>query len=529
MAWLFGLAPVFQCAGASEQPNILLIITDDQDFATIGAYGGNVLTPNIDRLAKEGMLFRRAYCTTSSCAPSRYAIMTGRLASRCESKASYAVNPPGQQAYLTNQAIVLDPDRPTLPRILKSAGYRTGFVGKWHLGPHSSEEVGIHPVSGLGRLGDPEVDKVLRENQQAMKQWLQRVGFDYAASVYWDNVGEPQSYVDGLNAQNMEWTVQGALDFLDAQKSEDEPFFLWMATTLLHNPCGAAKDFAPLSGSERITPGGLLDSVPDVMRPRADIYARLNEAGIPIQIDPEQACLKYGADYCLWLDDGVGAVLDRLDELGVADNTLVIFFSDNATWGKFHTYERGCNVPLIVRWPGRITAGSESDALVANVDFAPTLLDAVGVQPAQNMCEDGVSQLEVWTGRRNSIRNHVLLEFGCSRAITDGEWKYIALRPTPADIAFGKQLGLPVGHWGAAETAARFRNLAKAWRRWHERKYPAYYDSDQLYRLSSDPFEKKNLAFDPAYEPSLLRMQKMLSAGLAGLGRPFGEFKKEEL
>ncbi len=508
-------------ATAEKRPNVLFIVTDDQDFATIGAYGGRVLTPNIDRLAAEGMRFERAYCTTSSCAPSRYAIMTGRLASRCSADEFIAINARGEQAYITNQAIVLEPDRPTLPQALRAGGYRTGFVGKWHLGPHHNAPIGIKNVVRGRKLGEPEVDALLQENQRRIAAYFKTLGFDTTANVYWDNIGEWAAHVDGLNAQNVEWTVDGALTFLDGQ--DERPFFLWFAPLQMHNPCGAVKEFAPLVGSERITPAGLLAEIPQVQPPRSTIPERLAAAGIPEKIPADKACVRYGTEYTLWLDDGIGAILDRLDDMGVAENTLVVFFSDNATWGKFHTYERGCNVPLIMRWPGKIKAGSVSDALIANVDFAPTALAAAGLGVPDDLGTDGVSQLPLLTGEKTQVRESVMLEFGTSRSVCDGRWKYIAIRPADKDRAFEQQTGLQTGHWGAEETAGRFKGLL-GWRKWHEKHYPAYYDPDQLYDLQSDPREQNNLAANPEYADVLKRMKKMMSEEMQDMSRPFGEF-----
>jgi arylsulfatase A-like enzyme len=514
------LAGTMLFAQASQRPNILLIITDDQDFATIGAYGGQVWTPNIDRLAHEGMMFKRGYCTTSSCSPSRYSIMTGRLASRCSAPEFKAVNPPGTLAYITNDAMELETNRPTLPEVLRAGGYRTGFAGKWHLGPQKElERIGVR-IPTAGKLGDPVIDALLQKNQQAVSEYIQQFGFDYAASVYWDNIGAWK--VAGLDAQNLEWTVQGATKFID-QQTDQQPFFLWFAPLQLHNPCASVSKYAPLVGSERITPAGLLEDIPQVMPPRETLEPRLKAHHIPSQVSRESACMDGGTDYCLWLDDGIGAILDKLEQKGLATNTLVVFVSDNATWGKFSCYERGCNVPLIMRWPGHIKAGSVSDGLIANVDFAPTMLAAAGLQAPEDLGTDGVNQLPLLT-QGVSVRKDVVLEFGCTRAITSERWKYIALRPTQEDLEFQKKTGLRIGHWGAREGLSRFKDLL-GWRAWHEKHYPGYYDADQLYDLQKDPGETNNLAGNPEYASELQRMQKLFGEQLPQNGRPFGEFK----
>lgn len=510
----------------AKRPNILFIVVDDQDFATIGAYGGNVLTPNIDRLAAGGMRFTRAYCTSSSCSPSRYGVLTGRLASRGSSAQFKEVNPPGTQAYITNDAIGLEPDRPNLARVLQAGGYRTGFAGKWHLGPLRSESIGVQKIPKGKKLGEPEVDAALKANQQKIAEYFKTLGFDCTANVYWDNIGEWQGHVEGLDAQNLEWTVKGAFDFLDQQDGET-PFFFYLATSQLHNPCAAVSEYAPLVGSERITPAGILETVPEVMPPRETLYARLRERNIPPGIPKELACMKYGTDYCLWLDDGIGAVLRKLEEKGLAENTLIVYYSDNATWGKFHTYERGCNVPLLIRWPGKIKPGTVSDALIANVDFVPTALAAAGHNASDDLGTDGINQLPLLTDG-TPVRQRVVLEFGCTRSVSDGRWKYIALRPTAEDLAFEKKTGLPVGHWGAREGAARFKGVADSWRPAHEKFYPAYYDRDQLYDLKNDPKEQVNLAGKPESADELKRMKKMMSDEMRDMPRPFGEFRQKD-
>jgi arylsulfatase A-like enzyme len=510
-------------AAPAARPNILCIVTDDQDFATIGAYGGNVLTPNIDRLAEEGIRFTRAYCTSSSCSPSRYGLLTGRLASRCTARGFEAINPPGTQAYITNDAMELEPDRTNLARALREAGYRTGFVGKWHLGPGELSAIGAKRPPAGAKLGDPETDALLRENQKAMAAHLGSVGFEFARNIYWDNVGEHGLHVEGYDAQNMEWTVEGAFEFLDSQPG-DRPFFLYFAPTQIHNPVGAIKKFAPLVGSERITPAGMLDHTPEVMPPRSTLATRLAEAGIPPEVPRKEAAVHGGTEAILWLDDGIGALLGRLETTGAAANTLVLFFSDNATWGKFHTYERGCRVPMIARWPARIPPGQISDALIANLDFAPTALAAAGIPCPADLGPDGFNQLPLLEGKGPSARPAAVLEFGNSRAASDGRWKYIALRPTDEDLAFEKEIGQPVGHWGAREGKARFLGAVLPWRKANLPLFPAYYDKDQLYDLAADPSEQRNLAADPESAATLRRMRSLLTETLVPVGRPFAEF-----
>jgi len=512
-------------AASPARPNIVFLVSDDQDFAGIGAYGGHALTPHIDALAEEGMLFERAYVTSSACSPSRYAMLTGRLASRGTGEAFLEVNPPGAPAYITNNAIQLETDRPTFPAELQKAGYRTGFIGKWHLAPHNIQELGMKKFGRGPQLGDPAVDAAQRKNQAIASDYIRQFGFDVADRIYWNNIGEWNTHVDGLDAQNMEWMVEGALEFLDEVETAEEPFLLWFAMTQPHNPSGAVQDYAPLVGSERITPAGLLPTgeLPDVMPPRESLKPRLAEAGVPARLPRDLSCQRYGNEYSLWIDDGVGAILDKLEAMGVADNTIVVYVSDNPTWGKFHTYERGTLVPQIIRWPGRIAPGAVNDRLFSNTDFAPTLLAAAGIEVPEDLGTDGMNQLPSLL-EGEGVRESVFLEFGNSRAISDGEWKYIALRPTEPDLAFGQRINLPVGHWGEREGEGRFKGLAQGWREANLRFFPHYYEPDQLYHLAEDPMEQVNRIADPEVQDALDRLRLQMAEKSAAIGRPFGEF-----
>jgi arylsulfatase A-like enzyme len=520
------LAPVAAVFGTAERPNIIFMITDDQDFAALGAYADYAYTPRIDRLAAEGMLFRKAYCTSSACSPSRYSMLTGRLATRGSGKAFLEFHEEGQSGYITNDAVQLELERPNFVQVLQDNGYFTGFIGKWHLGPHRIAELGARRIPRGQRLGEPQVDAVLQENHRIYAEYISQFGFNFVDRIYWDNIGNWDTHVDGLDAQNMEWKVEGALEFLDQAAKRDEPFLLWFAMVQPHNPSAAVNDFPPLPGSERITPIGLLaeDAIPDVMPPRSTLEERIQAAGKPPRAPRRKTAQKYGNEYSLWIDDGVGAILDKLEDMGVVENTIVIYFSDNATWGKFHTYERGNNVPQIIRWPSSIPAASVNEHLFSNVDFAPTLLAAAGIDLPEDLGQDGINQLPSLT-RNEPVREIVFLEFGSTRSVSDGRWKYIALRPTEEDLAFGERLGVPVGHWGKREGESRFLGLANhGWRRENLEIYPHYFDKDQLYDLERDPFETNNLAGNPEFRLILERMQGIMSTQVQSLNRPFGEF-----
>jgi len=513
----------FLPAAPTQPPNIILLISDDQDYAGIGVYENAAHTPRLDQLAAEGMRFDRAHITSSACSPSRYSIFTGRLASRGSGEAFQKFNPPGAPAYITNDATDLERDRPNLVGVLHEAGYRTGFFGKWHLGPHAIGQLGARIIPDGRQLGEPEVDAILRDNHRRYAEYIAGFGFDTVDRVYWNNVGEHNIHVDGLDAQNMEWKVEGILDFLAEAKEDQRPFLLWFAMVQPHNGSARVQRYAPLVGSELKTPVGMLEKAPDVMPARETLAPRVKESGVPWNLPRDRSAQQEGNDHSLWIDDGVGAILDKLDELGLAENTIVIYISDNPTWGKFHTYERGTRVPMIVRWPGKVPPGSVNTHLFANTDFAATLLAAAGIEMPDDLGQDSVNQLPgLLEGK--PARETIVTEFGSSRSVSDGKWKYIALRPTPDDVAFGGRIGMPVGHWGEREGEARFKMLASGWREANLRFFPNYFDTDQLYDLEADPMEQVNLAADPAARPQLERMKALMAGITTSVGRPFGEF-----
>jgi arylsulfatase A-like enzyme len=489
-SYLLSRSASAQDAG-TRRPNVVFIITDDQNFNTLGCYGGNVLTPNIDRLAEEGVRFTRNYTAASACTPSRYICLTGRYASRCESEGFLRQNPEGEQSYVSWNT-QLEMGGLNIGRALHEAGYATGAVGKWHVGSGPQQK---YPQDGDMR--DPEIARVLRENQESTCEWIRQLGFDYAASIYRGNVADYK--LDSFNAHNPEWITKGALDFIEQQKNG--PFFLYLATTLHHSP----NPRQSLTADPRMTPAGFLDEVPDVQPARSSIAERLKAAGVP-----------ENTAYCTWLDDGVGAVLEKLDALGVADNTAVFFFSDNGTPGKGVLYERGSHTAALLRWPRRIEPGAVCDRLVQNIDFVPTILDICGVEPPADVRLDGQSLIPMLTGAQTEWRDALFSEIGHTRAVSTERWRYIAVRYPPRvqkQIDDGT-LGHPPYHMDSSLDLQK-----RAMELW-----PHYSELDQLYDLEDDPQEQKNLAGDPGHADRLAEMKLRLDEWLKTFNRPFGEF-----
>jgi arylsulfatase A-like enzyme len=471
---------------------VVFILSDDQNNDTLGCFGAKVLTPHIDRLAQGGVRFSRAYAVSSVCTPSRYTCLTGQYASRCQSPRFLKECPPGTQTNVAFNATI-EADTPHVAGALRGAGYATGFVGKWHTG---APPLVKYPADGA--MTDPKVADALAENHRRMVEYIRQRGFDYAASVYRGNLADHK--LDALNVHNMEWVTAGAIDFIDRYK--DRPFFLHLCPTLHHSP----PPLQSVTGDWRVTPAGLLKEPLNVQAPRDTLVPRLRKAGI----DEKTA-------HATWLDDAVGAVVKKLEDLGLADDTLLLYFSDNGTRnGKGTCYDGGAQTPCLMYWKGRVPAGSTCDRLVQNTDFAPTILEACGVAPPAPMAMDGRSLLPLVAGGPAPWRDATLLEIGHTRAVVAGRWKYIAVRyPPPMQQAIRDgALGRKPYHM---DVCFDLEERAAA-------AHPGYWDADQLYDLEKDPQEKVNLASGPQHAQTLAEMKARLKTCLAPFARPFGEF-----
>ncbi len=482
----------------ARRPNIVCVIMDDTDFSNLGCYGGEVLTPNLDRIAAEGMKFTQFTCSSSVCTPSRYSYMTGHHPGRCTAPSFLGENPVADMYNVGWNAVLLE-GTPALGGMLSGSGYRTGFVGKWHAG-RPSREMGLDDFGPDDDPYDPATDRKLKENQAGLCAELKKtLGFDYAASVYWNNT---DAYIPRkLRHHNLEWITQGALSFLDSCDG-GQPFFLYMATTTYHGP---SHDDS-LESDPAVTPGGILDPVPGCMPARASVRARIAAAGLPVN---------HKTVGMTWTDDTVGALFDKLDAMGELDNTVFFYTTDHNTEnGKGSCYEPGVRIPFMVRWPGVVEPGSVCDALSQNVDFVPTVLDICSVKPPAAAQVDGTSLVPLFKGQAEAVHDDLYFEFGFSRAVRYGNWKYIAVRYPRA--VYDKMRS---GELTEAPNLTNMRlqgqgciNVAA---------FEHCLEADQLYDLDSDPCEKTNLAADPAYAEVLKNMKDRLKAHTDTFSHPF--------
>ena len=522
-----------QADAAEARPNVLIYITDDVDFNEIGHFdplrypnwqsaraAGVIgekrnsfnefktrpLTPHIDRLAREGLVFDQFRVVSPMCVPSRYGMLTGQLPSRATGfSGPQARNPalrsPGPGMHVAD-------GQWSLAHAFQAAGYATGMVGKWHISSWHEGPGKIRPpfadhqkqVKRPGSPDEPEVAAEIRRfYDQGRRHMVEAHGFDWVDGLYMANINEL-----GLPLQmwehsegSKEWITERGLRFLEEHRHR--PFFLYFSTFAPHGMAGPRFQ----RSDARDTAAGRLAEVPQGMPDRSTLPARLREAGV----DPETMV-------STWIDDSVGALLDKLEELGLAENTIVILTSDHQSYGKWTCYE-SARVPFILRWKGRPGQARLVEDSISAVDLAPTLLELCGIDrpsPAKAVI-DGRSFAPLVTDPQASLPPQpVFIEFGFGRAIVEDGWKYIALRFPAAVQQRREQSGaMPRyhGEFGNSEREAQ--------------GFPHYGAADQLFNLREDMFEQRNLVEDPAHREKLVELRGKLAAKLREIGRPFGE------
>ncbi|MEM7673964.1 MAG: sulfatase-like hydrolase/transferase, partial [Verrucomicrobiota bacterium] len=355
-------------AKSESPPNIVFIITDDQSWDSLGFTGGQVHTPRIDQMAADGLYLTDFNVTSTVCSPSRYSFMTGRFAGNGTGEKFMREHPPGDQTQIENIG-ELEPDRWNIAKVLQKNGYKTGFVGKSHLIKHDwlSESGGNE--KGWERAGfkiypkdaspeDPEISAMMRYNHDKWCETMKPYGFDFVDGYYAANPRE--LFNDYVFNHNLDWTVDKAFNFLDSV--DGEPFFLYFSTTLHHGPAPWDNRFS-LDADPSMTAEGFVKEGFDVIPSRQDVLKRNRAAGF-----------KDKDAYALWLDDGVGAIIDKIESLGVLENTIIIFVPDHGSYrhGKATLHDYGMRVPMLIKWEGTITPGQTYDGIVANIDVAPT-------------------------------------------------------------------------------------------------------------------------------------------------------------
>ncbi|MEC5387530.1 sulfatase-like hydrolase/transferase [Uliginosibacterium sp. H3] len=370
---------------STTQPNIIFILADDLGYADLSVYGQNEYdTPHLDKLAGEGVRFTQAYANSAVCSATRFALITGRYQYRLRG---------GLEEPLagTGRAHGLPPEHPTLPSLLRDAGYTTALIGKWHLGQL--------PSFGPLKSG---YDRFFGNYGGAIDYFTHKpgVGDALAPDLYEGEVPVERTgyYTQILGDEGAKYI---------RESTGEKPFFLSLHFTAPHWPWVGPEDEA-VSRS--------LDDLFHYDGGNLKIYAKIVQA----------------------LDAAVGQVTAALDERGIADNTIVIFTSDNGgerfskmwpfTGQKTELLEGGLRVPTILRWPARI-APQVQEQVTITMDWLPTLLDAAGAKVDADYPPDGESILPVLTGSRASYPRQLYWRYkaNAQRAVRDGNWKYLKI------------------------------------------------------------------------------------------------------
>lgn len=543
--WMVVLLALLAPGMAADRPSVILLLTDDQSPRNpptpeypqlvvppgFGYGGDRVLTPNVDRLAREGMVMTNANVACPVCSPSRYTTLTGRHASRTRGEVFNRLFPAGTMARPENN-VELGRGERNLPRLLQAAGYTTAWVGKCHI---LEQDITKNPARwltaaapGLKRYpveSDPRTDaktnQAMRDNQQWWRDRIRKEGFDWVGAVYAGNLLE--LFNKAANVHNVEWTTRSVLDFLDTRETEgDEPFFLYYGTTIPHGPDPWRKTATGFANALDADPGYTAEGYRtdldySFMPTRASIKEEVRAAGF----DVKHAWLT-------WLDHSIGAILKKLDERDLARDTLVIVTSDHGTWryGKTTMYDGGLKVPLVMRWPAGIKPGSTYPHLVLNTDYAATILDLAGVEVPGDYQLDGLSLAPVLRGEKTGpLRGETFHEIGFARAIKTPKWKYIAVR-YPPQIQRRIDAGETFPAFGDAPPIPRPYLVANLHLGFHSSRYnPNYFQPDQLYDLENDPHEKTNVI--DRHPEVVADLKARLKKRLATFpDRPFGEFTR---
>jgi arylsulfatase len=421
-----------------NQPNIIFILADDLGYGDLGAYGQTKIeTPNIDRLAKAGMLFTNHYCGSPVSAPSRCVLITGLHTGHSQVRGNDEWSERGDvwnyKAMIADST--LEGQKPlltgtvTLPSILHKAGYKTAMIGKWGLGaPHTESiptRMGFDYFFGINcqRMAHTYYPLFLYENDHRYYLDNDTVAPHTKLATGADPLN-PDSYAKfSLKEYAPDIMFSKLIDFVSNNK--DHPFFLYWATPIPHVALQAPQKWIDYYVSKF-----------------GDEKPYLAETGYFPQRYPHAAY----AGMISYLDDQVGILVHQLKELGIYDNTVIIFTSDNgptfnggsdspwfdsggpfrsdAGYGKANVNEGGIRVPFIISWPGKINSGTESDHVSAFWDIMPTLCDIAGISIPKE--SDGISFLPELKGKRQKEHEFLYWEFpetGGQQAVITGRYK----------------------------------------------------------------------------------------------------------
>jgi arylsulfatase A-like enzyme len=381
-----------QGAGEGSQPNVIVVFDDQLRADVCGTYGGgnNITTPNIDRLADQGVTFDNAFSTCPLCTPYRGMLQTGR--------------------YPTHSGIVLNwievnPDQRCIAHVFRDAGYKTGFIGKWHLAAGARKRTVKHVMTEEQREQDRKMMTAYMEENpehEYVPPGPQRLGYEHWQAFNFHCAFNDYFYYEDtpkrLKEPGFETDIQfdQAIEFMDEQKASGKPFFLMVAPHPPHPP------FTP-----EFCPEGYLEEIPDEL---------VWDPNVPEDNHHREDQLQARCYFAMAknFDDNLGRLMDYLDESGLSENTILVFTSDHGEMmgshgrdNKMVPYREAVEIPCIVRWPGRIPAGQRTDVLQTPMDHFPTLCGLVGLE-APDTC-DGMDLSGVLTGEEEEVDRDAIM------------------------------------------------------------------------------------------------------------------------
>ncbi len=397
-----------------SRPNIIYILADDLGYSELGCYGNKFNeTPNLDKLASQGVRFTQAYAAAPVCSPYRAALMTGQYPARI-----------GITDYLRPDASqFLDTAYVTLPEALRFNGYHTGIIGKWHLSGYKSEKAPIEVLPGKQGF-----DEVISSETAGIADGTYFYPYHFNPSMKKKLNTEKEFLADRMN--------QEALEFIE--KNHEKPFFLYLSHYVVHTNVHGKPDlvdhFRNKQGSGKSNPSKNNTENDPYKKWPSDYFASKNNPHLAAQLAV--------------IDEGVGMIRSKLEELGIEENTIIVFTSDNGgetrvtnnaplRGGKSMLYEGGIREPLIFYKPGQITGGKVVDIPVANYDFYPTLCELSGTKIPGNEWLDGKSIVPLLMGKKDKelvartyywhypLDKPHFLGGRSAGAIRDGDWKLI--------------------------------------------------------------------------------------------------------
>jgi arylsulfatase A-like enzyme len=454
---------------AAARPNVIVIMADDLGYSDVSAYGvRRVPTPNIDRIGTDGVIFTDGYVTAPVCGPSRAGLMTGRYQTRFGFEFN---NGPARRDVEAN--LGLPPGEITLASALKPLGYATGLVGKWHLGANTDyyptnrgfdEFVGL--LSGATSYISPDTPgvRVVTQANNGEGAALRRNAFTQIVE------GPDRRVVDNQSEYLTDYFARRAVDFISRRAPQEEPYFLYLTPTAPHDPLMTTQEY--------------YDRFPEIGNEQNRVYAAMVSA----------------------LDDLVGDVLTAVEASGEADNTIIVFLSDNGCaayypgmcaceplrGGKLTQYEGGVRVPFMMRWPARLEGGQIYREMISSLDLFPTVVAAAGGTLARDRIYDGVDLAPFLTGEVRGAP-HEMLAWRRSplASIRIGDWKMWKDLEGEYTLLFNLREDANETTNLAQSRPDKLRELDEAWKQWaRDLQDPSWPSRPHTtYNVCGTPFE----------------------------------------